>query len=72
MEAIAVMVGEAQLRAGVGALAPDDQPGLLGTTGQVHVLAKTLKITTDCGGSNGYRTPPMEDRTAEARRPHRP
>ena len=29
--------------------------------------ATTLTITADCGGSNGNRTPPVEDRTAAAR-----
>ena len=38
MEAVAVVVGERQLRAGVRALTPDDQPGALGPAGQIDVL----------------------------------
>jgi hypothetical protein len=34
--------------------------------------ATRLLITADGGGSNGYRTPPVEDRTGRPGRPHRP
>ena len=38
LEAIAIMVGERQLRAGVRALAPDDQPAALTPGGQIDAI----------------------------------